>query len=227
VRSHRITLTLLDLADGRFDTLATHLRGQRSWVLVHFDGRFTLYARRRGPTSALSHERGFQLIQGTLELEYLAHAPKRSSGHLRAELSRLDREGPALARAISGYLELLRAGGPPPLLRRIDSGTGQDQRVGRLTRALQLLSSALPELPPSAALMSYLATAHARLGQRAQCDEVLRIARQLFPSAPHLLALELARARRDGDDRATKHWLSEIRRRGLEAHALVRRANAP
>ena len=178
-----IALCLVDLGDGRYGPLAAHLAlARRRWRMIQIDGRFALYARAQ---SAMAQKWGYHALRGELGFEYLAQAPPQA---LRHDLLRVRRQAPALAQAIEGY-RLLCLDAPPPAVATAVVPLAR-RRAGRARR---LLEHSLPRLPPSPALMVYLATAMARTGDRPAAQQVLQTARRMFPRAAmvHGLAEEM------------------------------------
>lgn len=205
-------LALLDLGDGRFGPLGAHLRQQRAWRPVFFDGRFALYAHARGRAAALGRKAALRGIAAALDFdELLAPAAPAPDPHIRA---RLAREAPAFARALEGFLLLRDHGGPPPLL-----GPGPFAATPT-RRARTLLAGALPGLPASPALLSYLATAHARLGEHAAAQEVTAVATALFADDLHVLALRVALAQRAGRPAELRSLLARVAELGYQRHPL-------
>lgn len=183
VQRLRIDLALVDLADGAMSRLAGHLQQSTRWRLIYLDGYFALYLAEGRPRVAALAPLRYNVLRGQLDLDYLRDLP--AGGVLAAERERLSREGPALAAAIAGYRLLLPGGAPPSL-----TAAGGAWDRGATTRAAAQLERALPQLPPSAALMSYLATAWARLGRVPQAAALVRSARGYFPSDTRLRFLQ-------------------------------------
>lgn len=206
-------LVLLDLGDGRFGPLGGHLRGLGGWLPVFFDGRFALYARDAGRTAPLAEREALRGVAAALDFDDLL-APEAPLPDL-ATRARLRQDAPAFARALEGFLLLRAHGGPPPLLRPL----APIDRVATL-RARTLLAGALPRLPASAALLSYLATTHARLGEERATREVLGVARTLFGDDLHLLALRVELARREGRPAAARSLLAQLAELGYQGHPL-------
>lgn len=188
VQRLQIDLALVDLADGAMSRLAGHLQQSRHWRLIYVDGFFALYSAEGRPRVAALAALRYDVLRGQLDLDYLRDMP--AGGVLASERKRLGREGPALAAAIAGYRLLLSGGAPPSLT----AAGGAPWDRGATTRAAALLERALPQLPPSAALMSYLVTAWARLGRVQQAAALVRSARGYFPSDKRLRSLQGALA---------------------------------
>jgi len=205
-------LALLELGDGRFDALGAHLRRHRDWRPVFFDGRFALYARSAGRAAALARDEALRGVAAALDFDELLHP--RAALPDAGTRARLRREAPAFARALEGFLLLRDHGGPPPLLR----GAPFDREATR--HAQTLLAGALPRLPASPALLSYLATAHARLGEEGALRELLEVATALFANDLHVLALRFELARRAQRWVEARSLLARIAELGYQGHPL-------
>ena len=205
------TLAMVDLTDARYSVIARHLhRFSRSWQLVHMDGCFAVYARKQGGAARQLRRQAYLVVEGTLELEYLL---QHHVVAIRHDLSRVRAASPHFAAAVEGYMLLSASSGPPPLL------VNPPRKLrGELERGRTLLSGALPHLPPSPALMTYLATASARLGQLKASLEVLGVARRLFPGSVHVLALQLELAQAQNKTAEARALVAQMRRLGHTRH---------
>ena len=168
-------LAMVDLTDDRYSVLAAHLRRSRGWRLVHMDGCFAIYRSRVRERARRLVLEEYLVVEGTLELEYLQQHHGVAINH---DLERLKRTTPRFAAALEGYLLLSGTSDPPPLLTHTPAKLRKQLKRGR-----ELLAWALPHLPPSPALMIYLATANARLGELDACRDVLLVASRLYPSS--------------------------------------------
>lgn len=180
----RITLALVDLADGRMAVLNTHLDRSEAWSLIFFDGQFALFSRNHPSMRDLNQRFSYHQLRSRLEFEYLLDSSRQ---HLRriadSDLAQLRQQGPDVAGALEAYRLLCDDGVPPPFL----GGSPSPHAAKKATR---LLERVLPQLPPSPSFMAYLATAMARQGKHVASRDVLRAAKDLFPGAPILRALE-------------------------------------
>lgn len=165
----------LALVEQKGDThlIRDHLDASSDWTPVYMDAFFALFARKVPRNQPLIATSGYRVLRPRLAFEYLDDAPPDA---LAAELARLEREGPPLARAIRGYLHL---------------------RDGRPDQALPLLASAVPELPSSGVLSAYLASAYLRMGMTERARRVVADGLREFPMSPRLreLARQMASTR--------------------------------
>ncbi len=81
-----------------------------------------------------------------------------------------------------------------------------------------MLERALPQLPPSAHRLVYLATACARSGDRPAAHEVLKQAKALYPNEPMVLALQLDLARTEGRQREFAQLMAHLQRHAPRGH---------
>ncbi|MFH1130782.1 MAG: hypothetical protein V1754_05565 [Pseudomonadota bacterium] len=209
VERSNISMAMTDLSDGRMSVLNRHLDDSRKWDLVYLDGTYAIFAHVEEKNAELRRKYTYQIVKAQLDLEYLLDAPSKQ---LQIELRRVKQQGPNLASAIHGYRLLADFAIPPALPRFVDKET--------TTRAKELLSGALPKLPPSPALMTYLATAFARLGDRNAYDEVIQTAVALFPKSPHVLAIQAIMTRASGENMLP--YLDKLRQQLDTNHPLWR-----
>jgi len=205
-----VQLALVDLTDDRYSVLATHLHRSRAWKLVHMDGCFAIHRSADRAASRRFAREDYLVLEGTLELEYLL---QHHVVAIRHDLVRLKKTAPYFAAALEGYLLLSATSGPPPLIVPPSSKLRLELERGR-----ELLSKALPHLPPSPALMSYLATADARLGKLDACKDVLLVASRLFPTSAHVLGLKVELARLGGDKAKIRALAQRMRKLGYAGH---------
>ena len=203
-------MAMVDLTDDRYSILGAHLRRSPAWRLVHMDGCFAIYrSKARAPAPRLIREE-YLVLEASLELEYLL---QHHDVAIRHDLSRLKKTAPRFAAALEGYLQLRATSGPPPLIIPASARLRKKLEWGR-----DLLAWALPHLPPSAALMTYLATANARLGKLDACRDVLLAASRLFASSAHVLGLKIELARLGGDGKKVRQLVGRMRELGHTRH---------
>lgn len=208
-----IHLALVDLSDGRMTSLNRFLEESANWKLVFFDGYYALYARDLVENQPVIEQFRYTTIRAQLNFEYLLNVP---TSKLEVDQRRLVQDGPVISSVLDGYLLLTLDGALPPLLPSFLSLEAEQ----RTRHAQTLLSKALPQLPPSDALLTYLATAAARLNELDAAKEILAIGRSLFPQSPLLCALALEIAKKeDNSDEKTK-YTTELERLAPPSHVI-------
>jgi len=186
-----ITLSLVDMTNADMSFLREHLNRSDRWRLVYMDGRFALYARDNPLNAELISRYAYSRIRGVLGFNYLLSDSNPEDGDpavvsnedIETDIRQLGIQSPDLAMALNAFMLLCEDGYPPPIIRKtVDLHKSSQARI--------LLEEALRRLPPSAALMTYLATAYARLGDLNVYDELMRTAKQIFPDDPLIMAME-------------------------------------
>ena len=221
-------LAMVDLTDGTYSRLAEHLRRSTAWKLIHMDGVFAIYRSVERALDRRLQREEYLVLEGTLGLEYLLQHHAVAVDH---DLSRLKKTAPHFAAALEAY-QLMREAmhGPPPLVLpprpRLDPRTmllyqkALKQAQKDNARAAALLAGALPHLPPSPALMIYLATANARAGKLDACKEVLLVASRLYADSPHVLGLNVELARIGGDSKKVQALAAKMKTLGHNRHVI-------
>lgn len=172
-----IGLTMVDISDGRMARLHKAMQKHEDWQLGYFDGTYAIYGRRGAKNRQWLTDHHIPGFQAHLGLEYLLALQPTTRDRI---LARLNVEAPLFGGVVMAYL-LLAKDAPPPLLPKRFDRPATD-------RAETLLLKAMPALPPSAALFSYLATAARRLGHKGLAKSAHLQGLQFFPRAAHTLA---------------------------------------
>ncbi len=221
-------LAMVDLTDGTYSNLAMHLRRSKSWKLIQMDGQIAIYRNVERALDRRLQREEYLVLEGTLDLEYLLQRHNVVVAH---DLARAKKTAPRLAAVIEAY-QLLRGPlyGPPPLVLpsrpRLTPRTlplykkALKQAQKDSARAATLLAGALPRLAPSAALMTYLATAHARAGNLQGCKEVLLALPKVYKDSPHVLGLKVELARLGGDARKVQALAAQMKALGHNRHVI-------
>jgi hypothetical protein len=217
-----VDLALVHLPDPASRPLAVHLGASPAWALVFLDGHHALYARRGARQEALIARASYRLLRVQPGLEYLLDFPADGVGaglrepeRLADEEARLRSQGPALADVLAAYRLLSVGGRPPPL---VSPGAPTDAA----RRAAALLEPALPRLPRTGPFMSYLATAWARLGDRAAAERLAAAAHRDFPADPLVALLRAELADAAGRTVEAAALREAVRRQAPAGHPLTR-----